>query len=95
MHHFFPRALLRKQPDLKTKDINTFGNYAVISADANLDVLTEEPATYIPRLKIPDSELKKQCIPDDRQLWHVDRYREFLRERRRLLAEATNEFLEA
>jgi hypothetical protein len=95
IHHFFPRALLRKQAELKTKDINTFGNYAVISADANLDVLTEEPATYIPRLKIPETELRKQCIPANRELWRIDRYRDFLRERRRLLAEATNEFLEA
>jgi hypothetical protein len=95
VHHFFPRALLRKQPDLKTRDINTFGNYVVISADANLDVLTEEPATYIPRLKIPEAELRKQCIPAQRELWHVSRYHDFIRERRRLLAEAANEFLEA
>jgi hypothetical protein len=94
VHHFFPRALLRKQADLKTKDINTFANYAVISAMTNLDVFTEEPGTYIPRLKIPEAELTKQCIPPDRGLWRVDRYREFIRERRRLLAEEANRFLD-
>lgn len=94
VHHFFPKALLRKQVDLQTKDINTFANYTVISATTNLDVMTEEPGTYIPRLGIPDAELTKQCIPPDRKLWRVDRYREFLRERRRLLAESANRFLD-
>jgi hypothetical protein len=93
VHHFFPRALLRKRDDLKTSDINTFGNYAVIGANANLDVSSEEPASYINRLEIPESELRKQCIPLDRDLWRMPRYREFLRERRRLLADAANRFL--
>jgi hypothetical protein len=93
IHHFFPRALLRKREDLKTADINTFANYAVISATANLDVSSEEPASYVERLKIPDAELEKQCVPLDRGLWRMPRYSEFLRERRRLLADAANEFL--
>jgi hypothetical protein len=93
IHHFFPKALLRKQVGLRTKDINTFANYTVISATTNLDVMTEEPGSYIPRLKIPDAELIKQCIPPDRALWRVDRYGDFIRERRRLLAEEANRFL--
>jgi hypothetical protein len=93
IHHFFPRALLRKREDLKTADVNTFANYAVISATANLDVSSEEPASYVDRLKIPEAELKKQCIPLDRDLWRMPRYRDFLRERRKLLTEAANEFL--
>ncbi len=93
VHHFFPRALLRKRDDLRTSDINTFANYAIISAATNLDVLTEEPASYIERLKIPTSELKKQCIPLDKRLWRASRYGDFLRERRRLLAQEANTFL--
>jgi hypothetical protein len=94
IHHFFPRALLRKRDDLTMREINTFANYSVISADANLNVGTEEPATYIERLKIPEKELEKQCIPMDRELWRASRYRDFLRQRRRLLAKTTNEFLQ-
>lgn len=93
VHHFFPRALLQKRDDLKSADINTFANYAIISASTNLDVSSEEPASYVDRLKIPESELKKQCIPLDRDLWRMPRYRDFVRERRRLLAEAANDFL--
>jgi hypothetical protein len=94
IHHFFPRALLRKREDLKTADVNTFANYAVISATANLDVSSEEPASYVDRLKIPEAELKKQCIPLARDLWRMPRYRDFIRERRKLLTDAANKFLD-
>jgi len=40
-----------------------------------------------------DFSLEKQCIPLDRDLWHVDRYDDFLKERCRLLAASANSFL--
>lgn len=93
VHHFFPRALLNKQRDLKFVDINTFANYAILSAATNLNVSTEEPATYLERLHVSDSELEKQCIPTDRSLWQVRRYKDFLVQRRKLLVERANTFL--
>jgi hypothetical protein len=42
---------------------------------------------------VSDTQFRKQRIPTDRDLWHLDRYDDFLKERRRLLAEATNTFL--
>jgi len=66
----------------------------VAKANANLNVGTEKPASYIERLKIRAAELEKQCIPMDRELWRASRYRDFLRQRRKLLAKTTNEFLQ-
>jgi hypothetical protein len=92
IHHFFPKSLLKKHG--RGEDIiNVFGNYVVINKDSNLDVLAEEPATYMNRILVSKSELQKQCIPLDRKLWHVDRYDDFLEERCRLLAASTNAFL--
>jgi hypothetical protein len=91
--NFFPRALLNKRKELKRADINTFANYSVISASTNLDVLSEEPATYLDRILVPEEELTKQCIPLNHDLWHVGCYKEFLAQRRRLLAEEANKFL--
>jgi len=92
VHHFFPRSLLKKHG--RGEDvINTFGNYTLLSAGTNLKVGAEEPATYMRRVKVSESELRKQCIPTDRHLWRLGRYDAFLKERRRLLAEAANEFL--
>lgn len=92
VHHFFPRALLRKHS--YTDDwINTIGNYTVLSAGTNLDVSTEEPATYIDRLKIPARQLELQCIPLDRELWRVRNYERFWHARMRLLAQRANRYL--
>jgi hypothetical protein len=92
IHHFFPKSLLKKHGRGEDQ-INIFGNYAVISKSSNLDVLTEEPATYMKRIPVSNSELEKQCIPLDRHLRHVERYEEFLKERARLLTASANAFL--
>jgi hypothetical protein len=92
IHHFFPKSLLRKHG--RGDDvINTFGNYTVLSASGNLNVATEEPATYMTRVQVSDVQLQKQCIPIDRDLWRLERYDDFLKERRQLLTNAANEFL--
>ena len=92
VHHFFPRSLLRKHK--RGEDlINTFANYVVLSKASNLDVGTEEPATYMKRVPTSLAQLENQCIPADRSLWHIDRYEEFLLERRRLLSQSANRFL--
>jgi hypothetical protein len=93
VHHFFRKALLNKQGGLPRSEINTFANYAIISANTNLNVSTEEPGTYLERLKVPKSELTKQLIPLNAQLWRVTRYKDFVAQRRKLLAEQTNAFL--
>lgn len=92
VHHFFPQSLLRKHGHGQDV-INTFGNYTVLSANTNLNVGAEEPATYMKRIKVGNTQLEKQCIPTDRALWRLDRYNDFLKERRRLLAETANHFL--
>jgi hypothetical protein len=92
VHHFFPGSLLRKHK--RGEDvINTFANYTVISKSCNLSVGAEEPATYMKRVQVSDVQLEKQCIPTDRTLWCLDRYDDFLKERRRLLTVASNKFL--
>jgi hypothetical protein len=92
VHHFFPRALLRKH-GVGQDRINTFANYTVLSAGTNLEVGAEEPGTYMKRHQVPEKQLDAQCIPRDEGLWRVGRYDEFVAERRRLLAERANEFL--
>jgi hypothetical protein len=92
IHHFFPRALLRKE-GWGASDIDTFANYVVLSADTNLNIGTEEPATYLRRERVPPEYLKQQCVPQDEALWRVDRFSDFLEARRRLLSQRSNEFL--
>ena len=92
IHHFFPRALLRREK-YAASEIDSFANYTLISRSTNLHISTEEPATYLTREKVSRRELDKQCIPLNRDLWRVGRYRDFIEARRRLLAQRANEFL--
>jgi hypothetical protein len=92
IHHFFPKALLKRH-GATYEQTNTFANYVVISASTNLGVSTEEPATYMSRLSVPETEVAKQVVPSDSSLWRVSRYDEFLVRRRKMLAEEANAFL--
>ncbi|MBR6730186.1 MAG: hypothetical protein IKL90_02430 [Alphaproteobacteria bacterium] len=38
--------------------------------------------------------LELQCIPDDEELWNIERYEDFLQKRREMLSEKLNSFIE-
>jgi hypothetical protein len=83
IHHVFPRALVSER--YPRRDVNEIANMAFLSLKANRDIWMSEPSEYLP--KIPEDRLRQQFIPMDPELWHIDRFQDFLAERRRLLAE--------
>lgn len=93
-HHIFPKALLKKS-GYGTREIDDIANLAFIGGRANRRISDNPPATYIPELiaKNGDQAFTSQCIPTDPALLTSDRYRDFLTERRRLIAERLNGFL--
>jgi hypothetical protein len=88
-HHVHPQATLRKH--YPKAEINDLANLAFISAKANQKISKRSPADYFPELG--SEELRAHRIPTDLALRTADQYRRFLRERRRLLAEAMTELL--
>jgi hypothetical protein len=47
------------------------------------------PSSYLKELCEKDPELlRRHLVPTDDELWDLDNYEEFLRERRRLISEA-------
>jgi len=91
VHHFFPQSLLYAN-GFKSEEINTFANYTIINKETNLGISAEEPATYVKRLGIKKKDLQDQYIPLDRSLWTVDKYRDFIATRRKLLSKNANAF---
>jgi len=93
-HHIYPKALLKKN-SYGTREIDDIANLAFIGGRANRRISDKPPATYIPELiaKDGDQAFTSQCIPTDPALLTPERYRDFLAERRRLIAERLNEFL--
>lgn len=93
VHHIFPRALLKKHGYDKTQ-INAVANFCFLTKDTNLLISDADPAVYFEQIESRHpGALASQWIPMNRELWQVERYPEFLAERRKLLAQAANEFL--
>lgn len=94
-HHIFPKALLKKI-GLSDQKINDICNMAFIGGATNRKISDKAPADYLPEVieKIGADQLDKQCIPNNETLWKVEAYEDFLRERRSLVANRLNKFLE-
>ncbi|GLZ51352.1 DUF262 domain-containing protein [Actinomycetospora sp. NBRC 106378] len=90
VQEIFPRAELRAA-GYSTGEINAIANFAFVTQDSARRLGTRLPEDHLPECS-PDG-LRAQWIPEDRALWRVDRYREFLAARRSLLAEEADRFL--
>jgi hypothetical protein len=92
-HHIFPKALLKHSyPNREADDI---ANLAFIGGKTNRAISDKSPADYFPALieKAGEDAFSAQCIPVDPKLLTLERYKDFLGERRKLIGERLNEFL--
>jgi hypothetical protein len=94
IHHIFPKALLYKH-GYSRPEVNAIANFTFLTQDTNLLVSDRDPLEYLEELasKQPGA-VESHWIPMDRELWRVERYRDFLAARRALLAKAANGFLD-
>ena len=99
-HHFFPRNILRRYNErlsnsekFSDEEINSLANITILNP--NQKAFRTEPYDYIKRYNIPNELLEQQFIPTyDENLWRVENYREFLKERAKLMVEGINRFLD-
>jgi hypothetical protein len=92
-HHIFPKAVLKSTAT--TRETDDIANLAFISGKANRKISAKEPSLYFPEVREAngDQPFESQCIPTVPNLLTVERYKAFLAERRRLIAERLNTFL--
>lgn len=95
LHHIFPKSLLYKC-GYERREVNALANFTFLTQDTNLKVSNTDPAKYIREFvdKNPRS-IESHWIPMDPDLWRIENYRDFLKARRELLAEAANQFLDS
>ncbi|OGQ23728.1 MAG: hypothetical protein A2138_13085 [Deltaproteobacteria bacterium RBG_16_71_12] len=95
-HHIFPRALLRKA-GFEPSEINEIANLAFISGKTNRRIADKDPAAYLADVvkRHGEDALRAQVVPTDRELHAVDRFRDFIADRRRALVEVMNAHLQA
>jgi hypothetical protein len=93
-HHIFPQDVLKKAGYNKQL-INDISNLAFIGGKTNRKISNKEPSKYLADLiaSIGEDTLNKQCIPNNPNLWSIDKYPEFLAERRKLISEKLNSYI--
>ncbi len=89
-HHIFPQSKLKNK--YTGKEINDICNLAFIGGKTNREISNKLPSDYLP--KINKDVLTSQQVPTDANLWEMDKYDEFLAERREMVVVRLNEFLD-
>lgn len=90
VHHIFPKAQLYKR-GYRKPEVNALANFCFLTKDTNLDISATPPEVYFHQVeeKHPGA-LASQWIPQDPDLWCVDRFLDFLEARKVLLADELN-----
>lgn len=95
-HHILPKSLL-KEHGFETGEINEIANMAFITGQTNRRISNKEATKYLADVVVKQgaAALESQCVPTDPALWQIDRYRDFLVQRREALAARMNAFIRA
>ena len=89
-HHLFPKAWLMRNGITEQRDINQIANFALVEWSDNIAISDKEPKVYLPiyEQRFSEEELRKMrfwhALPEN---WQEKKYKDFLLERRRLIAE--------
>ncbi len=94
-HHIFPKSLL---PDAgyEKREINEIANMAFIGGKTNRHILNKKPVEYLEEEiveKRGEEALTSQLVTTDRGLWEIEKYRDFLADRREKIADEINNFM--
>ena len=90
VHHIFPKSRLYKH-GYERAEVNALANFCFLSRNTNIAIRNRLPETYFWEIETSHpGALASQCVPTDPSLWAIDKYREFLEERRTMLANEAN-----
>lgn len=95
VHHIFPKSQLYKhERGYNKQQVNALANYCFLTAECNKEISSQKPEDYFPKYEAEHpGVLASQWIPQSDEPWTLDRYPEFLEQRRELLAAAANDAL--
>jgi len=93
-HHIFPKAVLKG--DYTSREADDIANLCFIGGKVNREISDKSPSAYFPLMiaKAGFAAFEAQCIPTDPSLLGVESYKVFLQQRRTLVAQRLNEFIE-
>jgi hypothetical protein len=90
VHHIFPKAQLYKQKFTRP-EVNALSNFCFLTKTTNINISDRLPEQYFPEIETNHpGALESQWIPMDEKLWKIENFKDFLNERKKLLAEEVN-----
>lgn len=90
VHHIFPKAQLYKH-NYPRSEVNALANFCFLTKNTNLRISDRLPEDYFAEIERDHpGALASQWIPTDPALWKMARFRDFLEERKKLLADELN-----
>ncbi len=90
VHHIFPKSRLY-DAGYQRAEVNAVANFCFLTKDSNLVIGNRRPEAYFEEVEANHpGALTSQWIPVERDLWRIERYRDFLEARRTLLAAEAN-----
>ena len=92
-HHIFPKTVLKSC--YTVREAGDIAKLAFIGGKTNRAISDKPPAEYLPALlqKTGVDSFSSQCIPLADELFGVENYKQFLSQRRKLIADRLNDFL--
>ena len=92
-HHVFPKAFMKKaRPDIEGRDVDDIANLAFIGSKTNKDISAKAPAAYAGTYS--KDQLARQLVVFDDHNSVPEAFEKFVEQRRALIAERLNEFLD-
>lgn len=99
-HHIFPKSILDDagydtgESLYDKKRVNEIANRVPLTQSGNLEIFDQPPSKYLPKVKEEHpGTLKAHMIPQEEDFWEVKNYEEFLKKRRKKIAEGINNFM--
>ena len=85
----------RHQKKFRVREADDIANLTFISGKTNRKITGTEPFEYMPKLleKLGKEIFNAQCVPNNTDLLKKEKYKDFLRERRKSISEMINAFL--
>jgi hypothetical protein len=93
-HHIMPKSLLRDMGH-DSKSINDIANLTFIGGKTNRNISNKSPKKYLADIleKQGAAIFKSNHIPEDKNLWEIDNFNQFLEFRRKAMVSQINDFI--
>jgi hypothetical protein len=92
VHHIFPREFLKEHDENRDDTINCLANLTFVNRSVNSEIGDRPPDEYLPEFTAENAR-HQHFIPENRRLWTVDRYEDFLDARANLIWTAARQLV--